>query len=132
MTVPEAWANWPLLKDFPWSYFITATFPNKASQEQAAKTWRVFASKLARKRLSARQAREKGIPWVRAVEQHQNGGAHIHALISDATPDDIKALWKSLVSKDAIIDVSRFDKDRDAIAYLAKEGDIEIGAYFNT
>ena len=134
MDLATAWASWPMLKDFSWTYFITATFPTETTSGRAGKAWSHFANKLGRQNLPAGAARREGLPWVRSVEQHKSGGAHVHALLSTAASQAaISALWRE-VSGSGHIDIQRYDSRGKALAYLVKSadngGEIDVARYF--
>lgn len=128
----EAWSNWSLLRDHPWAFFVILTFPWVVSKTRAQKTWRVFVSKLARLSQSARESRQKGLPWAGVVESHELGSYHIHALMSQVQKETIVRTWSDLVSPYSIIDVRPFDPSRNALAYMQKEGEMMVSNWFLT
>ena len=130
MNVPEAWASWPLIKDHKWGSFVTATFPWEVSRDRADKLWRLAMNELAKRCMSARKARGEGLPWIRSIESHDNGSAHIHALISGVDPAMIKQIWGEVVSPKALIKIEPFDARKRGIAYLVKDGDVDLSRYF--
>ena len=128
-TLETAWSEWKLVKDFQWSWFVTATFPLPTSRDCASKKWSLVCNELAKDVLPARQARRKGLPWLRAVEQ-TNDSHHIHAVVSGVSADAIRAKWKELVSSGANIQIKPYDPKLCGIAYLVKESDVEFSRYF--
>lgn len=128
------WTGWDRLSAIPWSVYVTCTFPSETSQERASKLWSLFMMKLARKTLPCQAAKASGLPWVRGVEKHSNGSAHVHALVGDVdevTSEELSSLWKDITSG-GIIDVQRYDKSRDALTYVTKSGNVDVSRrYFD-
>ena len=126
----NGYAEWDLLK-LDWSYYITATFPLKTSRDRATKVWNYFTNKLARMTLSSREARGRGLPWIRSIETHSSGGVHIHALIkTQLAAPKVVALWRRCAGS-GICDVRVYNPARDALGYVTKSGDVELARYFN-
>lgn len=130
MTETNAWNEWTLVAGHPWQHFVTLTFPWDTSKARADKSWRVYISKVARLTMSANQARRKGLPWVRSLEEHVSGSTHIHALVSGCQAKDLIRLWEELVSSYAIIDVRPYNPTLGGFAYLVKDGDVDVSRYF--
>jgi hypothetical protein len=127
----NAWAEWPLLKEHPWDWYITCTFPKPTKADRAAKVWNLFLNKLGREVLSARKARSTGLPALRAIELNESGDAHIHALIGDVKDyNRIMDLWEQCSGR-GIIDLSRYRKQGNALSYVTKEGEVELSRYFH-
>ena len=64
--------------NYPWEYFCTFTFADakiKNDRQQIKTQWRYFVLEL--------QKINKDVKVLSVVEEHKNGGYHLHALISD-------------------------------------------------
>lgn len=129
----QAWANWPLLKDFDWNYYVTFTFPTVTKTERAERIWKRFTDKTAKKVLSARSARKQGLPWVCAFETHKSGSVHIHALlggVDSLTFDEVAQQWLAS-SGSKIVDIQVYNPKGNALSYIAKSDDVVVARYFN-
>jgi hypothetical protein len=131
MTDPlsSAWASWPRVRDHNWTLFVTATFPWQIAPEGADRLWRKAMNELAKRVMSARSARETGLPWLRGLESHQNGNPHIHAVISGATQEQVKEIWAQTVSGKALIRVETFEP-KYGLKYITKSGNVDLSRFF--
>lgn len=134
MSLPDAWATWPLISGHPWEVFITLTFPTATKEERALQLWKRFADKAAKSNLPCREARREGLPWVATVEKHKSGNCHIHALMSGIKDHKaITDLWLA-VAGSKIIDVQPYDTNGTQLAYVVKAAnttDVTVARYFN-
>jgi len=124
----DAVSQWKQLTDHPWSFFVTLTFTDETSEARASKMWLRLMNKLAKQTMSCRAAKASGLAWVRGVERHELGGAHVHGLVTaDCKPADVVKLWQSLAGG-SIIECQPFDVKRkdEALRYVTKCGDIDV------
>lgn len=134
MSLPDAWATWPLIRDHSWDLFITLTFPTPTKEARALQLWKRFADVAAKRHLPCRKARKEGLPWIAAIEKHQSGNCHVHALLSGISDfKSVTDLWLA-VAGSKIIDVQRFNRTGTQLAYVTKAAntcDVTVARYFN-
>jgi hypothetical protein len=126
----EAWLAWLVRRRIPWEVYGHLTFDGgRMNFIEAEKTWRRFVNALARtlKPLSRRHARDR-LLWIRAVERHHEGGAHIHFVaaaprgLPALDPRRLGRLWDSVGPLTGNYRIDPFDSIRAQAAqvYLLK------------
>lgn len=114
----NAWSNWPKLRSFDWSWFITLTFPFDITPDRAKKKWLLFVDNLAKEVLPRGKAKRQGLPWVYSIEGEDR--PHIHALIKGATEYQITSVWRSITSERSRVDISKYMPELDGYNYVVK------------
>ena len=124
-----AWERWFRELVTAPSWFITLTFSPERLPPPTAKhaqvlflEWTRWAE---REALSARKARNPGLPWVNVMEPHANGTPHIHAIFCGCPQLDFRGLGRKWGHGRSQIE--HYDEERDGIGYLAK--DVAHGTY---
>lgn len=133
--VQKAYGEW--LAGYNWQWFCTLTFREPPHPERAEKTFGYWIHRINQKMYGRRyKKRHDGIYWVLALEYHQSGVIHFHALLGDVedlnvkySRRDARNLWYELAG------IGRIDAIDDRLSmvtnyvskYVTKGGDLTVG-----
>lgn len=118
-----AWEDWLRELVAAPSWFITLTFKRKGSppptDDHAGRLFVRWIRRAERKALSARKARNRGLPWVSVIESHADGTPHLHAILCECprlNPRALRDAWTHGISQ-----VEEYDEERGGTDYLVKQ-----------
>ena len=135
----EAWGE--LLSVHQWDKFCTFTYSDSVwSTEKVARDfktmhYRASAEQLGlskhNKRLKRLHSCEQLPPYILAIEPHQSGSLHAHALIGVAEPEsqrgettltktNLEQTWKDNIRHAGFTSISSVSKNESAVAYMVK------------
>lgn len=130
----KEWAEY--LSTYHWQWFVTLTFRFPPHPEQAFKSFRYWVHYLNRKLYGTRYYKKTtGIFWTLALEYHQSGVIHFHALVGDVEDLNIRFSRKTAAEKwNEIAGYARIYPINDQMKavtnyvskYVVKGGEIEL------
>ena len=119
----HAWGEF--VSQWEWEWFVTLTFSEWVREEKARKLFRIWMSKLNRSLLGPRWHKRPlaQAKFIMAIEPHQNGNLHMHALVSEVR--DLRRLtwmdnWEKLDRKTGFARITAVKNNGGVSNYVSK------------